>query len=167
MLRRRKKSKQISTGQLSELPLVLPSEDGEALLTCKPHVVDNLRRMITRIIQTQDFPAKLSLLSTLRGEGVTYLSRAMSTVMSHDLAKSVCLIDLNWQYQSQPLVPDHSSPGMVAAVAGQATIDEILVRTGKPNLAWVPAGEIDASSRAHYRPKRRFEGSHSGARTTI
>ena len=146
MFRRKNKNKRVNRS-LTELPLALPSEDGEILLTCKPEVVDNLRRMLTRIVQTEEFPAKLALLSALRGEGVTYLSRAMGTVMAHDLAKSVCIVDLNWQYPSQPLVPIHQSHGLAAAIAGQATVDEIIVRTGKPNLAWVPAGEIDFSSR--------------------
>lgn len=144
---RRKKKNLAGPDLLTELPLALPSEEGNVLLTCKPEVVDNLRRMITRIMQTEEFPAKLALISSLRGEGVTYISRAMATVMAHDLARSVCIVDLNWQFPSEPLVPTHQSYGLAAALAGQATVDEIIVRTGKPNLAWVPAGEIDMPSR--------------------
>jgi len=63
-------------------PLVIPAGDGTPLQKFSGEVVDNLRYMVTRILRNGQLPSRLSMVSALRGEGVTYLSQALAATIA-------------------------------------------------------------------------------------
>jgi Mrp family chromosome partitioning ATPase len=124
------------------LHLVFPTRDGVPLLTVPADVVDALRHMMTRLNHRAPFPARLSLVAAQRGEGVTYLSRALAVTMAHDLGASVCVVELNWWWPSSLPLPEVNQGGIAAVLSGDSTLDDALLYSTQPNLALLPAGAM-------------------------
>lgn len=108
-------------------------------------VIENLRGMITRVSKKGDFPARLSMVAALRGDGVTYLSHALAATLANDLPGKVCLVDLNW-WSSSTQVPS-SAPGLAAVLSSEANIEEVILPTARHNLALLPAGKLSRQDR--------------------
>lgn len=147
---RRKKSKVLLSEQMSDVgePLDLWDDDGHLLMRFSAEVVDNMRTTMTRLSsRTGAMPSRLGVVSALPGEGVTYISRALATIMAHDLAARVCLVDLNWWAPAQPPIAPPSNLGLVGVVTGDVRLDQIFVRTALPNLTLVPAGVLERGDR--------------------
>ncbi|MFZ0547769.1 MAG: hypothetical protein WAM60_20140, partial [Candidatus Promineifilaceae bacterium] len=62
--------------------LLLTGPDDEVWMTFPEEVVEAVRKMISRVMRNEGFPKSLVLLSAVRQEGVTFLSRAMGTVLA-------------------------------------------------------------------------------------
>lgn len=144
--------------------LTVKAVDQTPLLMFAPEVVTVFRRMVTGLQAERPLPARLAMTSAIREEGVTSSAMALATTIAHDLGRSVCVVELNWQAPGlyrhlalppapvkkkrakveepvpQPRFP--ATPGLAAVVAGQASLDEALIRTADPNLAFLPAGEL-------------------------
>ncbi len=117
-------------------------------LTFPGPVVRSYRHMLARLMRTEPLPARLALVSTLREEGVTYSSLALGTVLATDTAVSVCVVELNWYWPGQQaLLTGVTSPGLAGVLAGTAVLDEALTPTHLPNLALLPAGEMEMEKR--------------------
>ncbi|MCP4427750.1 MAG: CpsD/CapB family tyrosine-protein kinase [Chloroflexi bacterium] len=129
-------------------PLVLSAQDGAPWMTFPAPVVDSLRHMAARAIRNDSLPARLSLLSSLEQEGVTYLSRALGTTMAHDLEATVCVVELNWWRPSDEPLTVAASGGIAAVLAGKVALDEAVLSTGLPNLFLLPAGKVAIEERA-------------------
>lgn len=143
---RRKKSKQ----QLTEPrpSLVLPHQDGSALMEFPIEVINSVRRLVARVGRDGAFPERLALTSALRQEGTTFISRALAATLAHDLGATVCAVELNWWWPSAwgtAVSPQHS---LASVLSGQASLDEAILHTGWPNLAVLPAGQIAATRRS-------------------
>src|SRR5215218_4774315 len=89
--RRKAKSKAASDGALT-----LRTAEGTPLYTFPYDVVTNIRHMETTLIYKGAFPARMSVISALREEGVTYTTLALATTLAFDLAVRVCVVELNW-----------------------------------------------------------------------
>ena len=50
----------------------------------------------TRMRAGGEFPDRVGVISAVSGEGVTFVARSLALVLSHDAARRVCLVDLNW-----------------------------------------------------------------------
>jgi Mrp family chromosome partitioning ATPase len=131
-----------TTREEEGLHLVLPSRDGVPLMTIPADVVDALRHMMTRLSHKAPFPPRLSLVAAQRGEGVTYLSRALGVTMAHDLGASVCVVELNWWWPSSLPHAELNQDGVAAVLAGDIALDEALLYSTQPNLALLPAGQV-------------------------
>ena len=83
------------------LSLALNAEDGTTLMTFPGEVVQSVRRTISRLITKKTLPARIALVSSLRQEGMTYLSRALATTLANDLDANVCAVELNWWVAGQ------------------------------------------------------------------
>ena len=130
--------------------LILPAQDGTPFMTFPAAVVDPLRQMVARVSRNQLFPKRLTLMASLREEGVTYLSQALATTMAGDMEVSVCAVELNW-WQPSDMFPNGSEKGGLAAVlTGETTLDEAIIQTGLPNLSILPAGNIAVEKRARF-----------------
>ena len=128
--------------------LSLPPAYGSAEVTFSGKVVHSLRRMITKLAYADELPKRIALVSALREEGVTYTTLAMGTTIASDLDKTVCVVELNWWWPGMTLqVPDVNSRGVAAVLAGEATLDDVIVPTGLPNLRLLPAGEMPVEKR--------------------
>jgi Mrp family chromosome partitioning ATPase len=129
----------------------IKSAGGETWLTVSGESARPLRAMVTRLIQRGEMPARLSLVAALSEEGVSYITLALAAVIAHDLAVSVCAVELNWWWPGmarllQPAAAP-ASPGLSAVLAGAATLDDALLPTAAPNLTLLPAGEMDIERR--------------------
>ena len=128
-------------------PLALGDPDGNIWMAFSGDVVDNLRQMLTRLTRKQAFPARLSIVSALPDEGVTYIARALATVMANDLSARVGIVDLNWWHPASPRIGSINNNGLVAVVTGKSRLDEIFVPTYMPNLTIIPSGRLDRRDR--------------------
>lgn len=129
------------------LPLTLADPNHQPWMHFSSDVIDNLRQMMTRINSRGEIPSRLALVSALPGEGVTYIARALASVMANDLAARVCLVDLNWWSPASPPISPPRNNGLVSVVTGKRRLDEIFVRTSLPNLTIVPAGNLERAER--------------------
>lgn len=102
---------------------------------------------MTRINSRGAIPSRLALVSALPGEGVTYISRALASVMANDLAARICLVDMNWWSPASPPVTPPRNNGLVSVVTGKRRLDEIFIKTSLPNLTIVPAGNLERAER--------------------
>jgi tyrosine-protein kinase Etk/Wzc len=109
-------------------------------------VLDSMRYLITRIGSKEEMPGCISLVSSLRGEGVTYLSRALAATIVHDLKVSACVVDLNWWWPS-PLPGDEDNPGLAGVVMDSAVLEDVVVETGMSGFSLLPAGKLSKENR--------------------
>ncbi|KAB8145169.1 CpsD/CapB family tyrosine-protein kinase [Chloroflexia bacterium SDU3-3] len=147
----------------ASLPTVLLSAAGVPLTVFSAEVIASYRRMITGMLYREHIPARIAMVSAIRGEGVTYSALALATTMASDLAQSVCVVELNWaspglqrqlgeatrppkkRFGKPAPPPDVDLPtslGVSGVLAGQATLDEALIATSLTNLLLLPAGEM-------------------------
>lgn len=132
--------------------LLVEDLDGAVVHRIPPDVAESVRYLVSRteLDDIAGLPARLALTSSVAGEGVTYISRSLASVVAHDLARQVCLVDLDWWSASRhaPVDGEEPRPGIAEVAGGEATLDEVLVETTEPGLALVPAGSVRADRRA-------------------
>ncbi len=128
--------------------LVLPSPNGDAWIAFPFTVVDQMRRLISRLGRKESIPARLSFVAALRQEGVTYVSWAFATTLAYDLETSVCIVDLNWWWPTELSRKISTCGGLGAVLTKETTLSQAVVNSGKPNLAILPAGELSLAERA-------------------
>jgi Mrp family chromosome partitioning ATPase len=134
-----------------DLPdLVLPAKDGSSFTAFPMSVIHPIRRMISRLSRKEDIPSRIAFTAALRKEGVSYMSLAFASTMAFDLETSVCVVDLNWYWPAEIFTKLPSTGGMSAVLAGDASLEDVLAQTGKPNLAFLPAGNIPINERAYF-----------------
>jgi Mrp family chromosome partitioning ATPase len=133
----------------SQVPeLVVRSPDGETWAAFPWTVVDQMRRLISRMGRKEAAPSRLSFVAALRQEGVTYVSWAYATTLAYDVETSVCLVDLNWWWPSDMFSKVPDCGGLAAVLTKQTTLSEATVNSGIPNLAILPAGDLSLHERA-------------------
>jgi Mrp family chromosome partitioning ATPase len=135
-------------------------------------ITNNFRHMLTRLTYGEALSAKsisrISFVSALQQEGVTYTALAFATTMAHDLHAEICLVDLNWWSPGLPAAlalpplprrwwqrrkPQEAavelprSPGLAAVLNGTASLEEALLPTAMSNLQVLPAGELPLEQR--------------------
>lgn len=104
-----------------------------------------------QISEKGDVRPRISVTSALSGEGVTFIARSLAAVLSNDLGRNVCVVDLNWwsahDAKSAHNQPDRAFRGVAQVVDGKASIDEALVWTQGWKLALLPAGPASPAER--------------------
>ena len=139
--------------------LTLAAADGTPWLTVPGEVVRSYRHMLARLTRTEPWPQRLALVSTLREEGVTYSTLALATTVTTDAAASVCVVELNWHWPGlQTSLAGVESPGLAGVLLGQATLDEALVATDRPNLLLLPAGVMPPEKRTFFAKSEELKG---------
>lgn len=142
-LLRQRKTKEM----LEDQDLILPMGDGTPVYQFSGTTIDNMRAMINRIKRQGEFPARLAVVSALRQEGVTYISRALATTLAHDSTQKVCVVDTNWWWPSSTDLVAVDNPGLAGVISGEASLNEIIAPSGWSNLVLVPAGNIQRQLR--------------------
>lgn len=134
--------------QTLEMPLQLLAQRSGAIYHLPLDLVHSLRHMVTKLNRGQQMPAKLAIVSALRQEGVSFVTQALATLMAHDLARRICLIDLNWWWPSAPMreLASHH-PGLLPVLHGEMPWQAAVVPTNHPQLFILPAGAIPAAQR--------------------
>jgi Mrp family chromosome partitioning ATPase len=129
------------------LSLCLQTVDGTFTQTYPAEVVEALRLAISRLVAQKALPTRLSLVSALRQEGVTYLSRAIATVLANDLNASVCAVELNWWNPDKSLMIPSGNKGLAGVLADEISLQDALITTERPNLSVLPAGRMEVANR--------------------
>jgi len=129
-------------------PLIVSSKSNGVLATYRFDVVEALRYLLARATRREPLPRRLSLMSPLRQEGVTHLSRGLAATLAYDLRATVCAVELNWWWPSS--LPGGPQPGLAGVLSGQLALEEALLCTADPCLAWLPAGNLDPSQRSPF-----------------
>jgi Mrp family chromosome partitioning ATPase len=151
--------------------LTLATVDGRFHRTIHPEVIVHLRRMLTELAYSNNLPHRLAVLSALRGEGVSYTTLALALVIANDLARRVCVVDLNWwspgltsqidpaviaasaarrHFWQKPRVVEPTpfdKPGLADLIAGTSSLEEALIQTDRPNLFLLTAGQVPVMQR--------------------
>ena len=130
------------------LSLTIQTADGQDAISFPGEVIDQVRYMMTQLEKKKtQLPVAISVISALRGEGVTWLSHALAATIAHDVRERVCLIDLNWWWPwSSPLI-DSQNLGLAGYLTGEVKLEEVVERTAMPNLFVIPAGVIPRQDR--------------------
>lgn len=131
-----------------ETSLQLYTLHSESIYSFPQELVQSLRHMITKLNREQKLPPKISVVSALRGEGVSLISLAMAAIMANDLSRTVCLVDLNWWSPSTDL--NHLiaySPGILPLLHGEIKVEMTLVPTNYPQLTILPGGNLPVLQR--------------------
>jgi Mrp family chromosome partitioning ATPase len=115
-----------------------------------------LRFLLARV-QTggQPIPGRIALTSALRGEGVTFITRSLASIIAYDTEASVAIVDLNWELpksgkprrRRRKRTPEETRPTLADAVEHDASIDEIIETTTNPRLSLVSAGPLPLARR--------------------
>ena len=132
-----------------EIPGLALSIDGiEGHINFKDETIQSLRHLVTRAQQKGCFPERLSIVSTLRQEGVSYISQALATIMANDLLDCrICLVDLNFWWPDIFFQTNLEHPSFVQILTEDIQIEQAILHSNYPNLKILPAGDVP-------RPKR-------------
>jgi len=95
----------------TEDALALIDANGTVVQIMPTAITESLRYMVARmrVGDGGEFPARIGLTSSIRGEGVSLMARALALVLS-DGSRKVCLVDLNWWSPTVWPAPRRSSP---------------------------------------------------------
>jgi len=129
-------------------PIAIFLPEGQPWLTFPENVVESVRHMYNRLCRVDPFPKQLALISALRQEGTTYLSRAIGATLAKDLSSSFCVVELNWWWPTSELPESYQSGGLAAVMTGEVELEDALIRTSMPNLTILPAGDLDIDLRS-------------------
>jgi len=128
--------------------LSLVTEDGTTLHVAAPTVTESMRYMVARL-RTADaeIPHTIGVTSTIAGEGTTYIARSLALVLANDVARRVCLVDLNWWSPSPWGDAPAELPGMADVIRDGMPLEDMLLTTTTPNLSVLPAGVATPAER--------------------
>jgi Mrp family chromosome partitioning ATPase len=121
--------------------------DGNNTQTFPAEVIDALRLAVSRLISKKTLPPRLSLVSALRQEGVTYICRALATILANDLNTSVCAVELNWWRPDKTFILPAGNKGLAGVLADEIKLEQAIMATDRPNLSILPAGKMAVANR--------------------
>lgn len=124
----------------SDTELVIATSDGTPIARIPGPIRLEMQYLFTRLeLQDNDVPHSIGVTSAISGEGVTFVSRALAAVLSHDLGRRTCLVEANWwsEHDDETRTGD---PGLAGVIAGDAEIRDVLIGTRSPLLSLINAG---------------------------
>lgn len=142
-----RKSKKKKENEFVEEMVVMKTVDDEMITKFPPTVINELRHMVTRLKYTDDLPKQISLVSSIRGEGVTYTTLALASIIANDLQAKVCAVELNWWFPTDQ-TPSSEQGGLAAILEKRKSLDEVVLKTHNPYFDFIPAGSMDVQQRA-------------------
>jgi Mrp family chromosome partitioning ATPase len=128
-------------------PLTLPLPNNQPGMTFPFETIEQVRYLLARIQQQHSLPPRLSVLSALSGEGVTFVSYALAAVLAHDQGVRTCIVDLNWYrpFASPLLIPKNNEIEFYWPLDGDLTAN--IFFSGWPNLALFHLGPVEPALR--------------------
>jgi Mrp family chromosome partitioning ATPase len=127
--------------------LSLLDDAGQVVQVAGPTVTESLRYMLGRLRlgDRDEFPERLGITSAISGEGVTFVTRSLALVLTTDVAKTVCIVDLNWWSPSD--WPGKDRPGVAEVLRDDLPLEQALHVTGNNGLRILPAGSASVIER--------------------
>lgn len=163
-------------GGTADGALVIVGDDGAHLHVTPPRIASALRFLINRlhVPGADGIPSRVALTSALRGEGVTYMTRSLGSVIAYDLEQTVAIVDLNWRdpkpveadgkdsAKKKPAKPAANEPSptmptLVDAVEEGVDVTEIIRSTANPRLSVVLPGAVPRPRRPAMAASRALE----------
>jgi Mrp family chromosome partitioning ATPase len=120
--------------------LVARSPAGELLHVALPRVTSALRATVARLRLSHELPDRFGVVSAIRGEGVTFISRSLALVLANDTREKVCLVDFNFRHPARLGAGFEGRPGLAEVLRGSASLHDALAATADPALTILPAG---------------------------
>lgn len=118
------------------------TSDAFGEFTVRHQVAEQMRLLIRRQDLTSDHHRVISVCATVRGEGASYITRALGAVVAYDTGRSVCVVDCDWTEE----IGDENI-GVAAYLGGQVEAKALPVATNFENLFYVPAGAVPITGR--------------------
>ena len=142
---RRRKRRTVTLDDLggrSDGGLVIALDEEQRVHTTPPKVAAALRYFLARVQHAGPvgLPSRLALTSALFGEGVTFVTRSLASVLAYDNELNIAIVDLNWAVPRED--KEGAPPALVDFVNGTATVDDVIVSTMNPRLSLVQAGPL-------------------------
>jgi Mrp family chromosome partitioning ATPase len=122
--------------------------DGQIIAKFPTLVVNQLRHMVTRLKYTNDLPDQISIVSSVQGEGITYITWALASIIANDLQATVCTVELNWWHPSNQFSSVNTH--IAAVLDSEITLDEAILKTKDPHFDFILAGFLEPKKRAIY-----------------
>jgi succinoglycan biosynthesis transport protein ExoP len=146
-------------GGFADGGLAILDDEGKPIHITRSRVASSLRYFLARVElhSAEGLPSRLAFTSALVGEGVTFITRSLASVIAYDTEASVAVIDLNWR---RPVPREETDPrplGLADAVGEGTPIDDIIQRTANPRLSLVGAGEVAVARRPALAGSRALE----------
>lgn len=137
-----------SSREPDEVMIQVAARHSEVIYHLPAELVHSLRHMVTKLNRASTMPAKLSVVSALRQEGVSFVAQALAAIMAHDLSRRVCLVDLNWWWPSASMYElAHHYPGLLPLLHGEINWESAVAATNHPPLSLLPAGNLPTTQR--------------------
>lgn len=175
-----RKNKKDNENTLADYGIPLRTKEGRPITHFPEELLDNLRRMVTRIHYKDKLPKIISLTSAIRQEGVTYISWAMGATIAADLQKTVCVVELNWWFPTEQLLFTQKDSvaavlngerkrdnhlehgrrcwaGLAAVLNGERELDNVRIPTNIENLSLLPAGHMPRTQRTVWARSRELQ----------
>jgi Mrp family chromosome partitioning ATPase len=123
--------------------LVIVDKDGAHHHVTPPSAASALRFLLARVQgpSGDGIPGRLALTSALRGEGVTFMTRSLASVIAYDTDASVMIVDLNWTDPKEDGAAGDTKT-LVDAVENDIDVDEIIQPTSNRRLSLVAPGAV-------------------------
>lgn len=138
-------------------PLKLAVNNSQQYLGFPSDLVESVRYMATRLMYKKTFPPRLALVSSIRQEGVTYVSRALAAVLANDIDKKVCLVELNWWWPDETFAPITNHIGLADVLERRTALEDALLPTNFRNLFMLPSGKMSIGERPVWARSERLE----------
>jgi len=90
------------------------------------------------------------MVSAMRGEGVTYLTWALSASLVHDFLTNVCIIDLNWWSPFYSPVNPPGAPGVADILKKRVDLPAAIRKTRLPGLDYLSSGSLERADRSRF-----------------
>jgi Mrp family chromosome partitioning ATPase len=119
--------------------IIVDDGGGQALIRVPETTASAVRYFLARLDQQGGVPKVLGFSSALKGEGVTFVSRAVGAVLANDYRTNVCVVECTWN------VGDGTEVGMADVLRKNADLRSAVVPTGDEYLHLLPAGWVPAA----------------------
>lgn len=143
----KRKSKKNKENEIVDEMVVMKTVDDHVVTRFPTSVINQLRHMVTRLKYTDDLPRQISLVSAIRGEGVTYTTWALASIIANDLQTNVCAVELNWWNPSNQISSDENG-GVASVLVEGRNLDDAIIKTHNPHFDFIPAGSLNLQQRA-------------------
>jgi Mrp family chromosome partitioning ATPase len=127
--------------------LVIPASIGRPETRIESEVINSMRLMLNRLGRKEPLPTSISMVSAIRGEGVSYLSLALGATIAHDLMANVCVVELNWWWPSTTLQENSTRTGLGSVLKGETNLQDAVIESGFRHLSWLSAGILPREQR--------------------
>jgi Mrp family chromosome partitioning ATPase len=116
------------------------ADDDQVLIRVPETTASAVRYFLARLDQQGGVPKTLGISSALKGEGVTFVSRAVGAVLANDYRTNVCVVECTWNDGGAD-----DRVGMADVLNKSADLRAAVVPTADEFLYLLPAGSVPAA----------------------